>query len=239
MKDIKQRRASDPKKLLISSSTESTTESELERAGRRQRRRRKYPSPVDSCVFVGQVSSRSGFFDRVTAKVSSLGLDSPPYTSERRRSFRRTPVRSSSVDSDNPLQPLRTDEAVPASQSKTRTKVSIIPELAALMIYTAGVKYQGFSKLIDYKATEMFSVSEKVAKKLLRTTPSDFIKHNRTHLSRVYPQGTRISSSNYLPHHYWAMGCQLVALNWQTYGEQVCHSSRYCLLRMAQIWHSP
>lgn len=98
------------------------------------------------------------------------------------------------------------------------------------MVYTAGVKYQGFSKLIDYKATEMFSVSEKVAKKLLRSTPADFIKHNRTHLSRVYPQGTRISSSNYLPHHYWAMGCHLVALNWQTYGTQECRGLKILLI---------
>jgi phosphatidylinositol phospholipase C delta len=104
-------------------------------------------------------------------------------------------------------------------ETRPGTKLTIIPELADLMVYTSGVKYQGFSKLIEYKTTEMFSVSEKVAKKLLRMTPTDFIKHNRTHLSRVYPQGTRISSSNYLPHHYWAMGCHLVALNWQTYGK--------------------
>jgi len=34
---------------------------------------------------------------------------------------------------------------------------------------------------------------------------------------RVYPKGTRVSSSNYLPQPYWSAGVQLVALNWQTY----------------------
>jgi phosphatidylinositol phospholipase C delta len=98
-------------------------------------------------------------------------------------------------------------------------KQGIVPELAALMIYTAGVKYRGFSKLVEYKAEEMFSVSEKVGTKILRATPLDFIKHNRAHLSRVYPNGTRLTSTNYLPHHFWAMGAQLVALNWQTCGK--------------------
>jgi len=45
----------------------------------------------------------------------------------------------------------------------------------------------------------------------------DLIKHNRTHVVRVYPNGTRLSSSNYEPHRYWASGAQLVAINWQTF----------------------
>lgn len=151
--------------------------------------------------------------------MSSLGLEtSSASVAGRRNSFRKPPARSSSLDSNSGQQPGDTGGMTHKSDSKPQSKTTIIPELAALMVYTAGVKYQGFSKLVEYKTTEMFSVSEKVANKLLRSSPSDFIKHNRTHLSRVYPQGTRLSSSNYLPHQYWAMGCQLVSLNWQTYG---------------------
>lgn len=47
----------------------------------------------------------------------------------------------------------------------------------------------------------------------------DLIKHNRTHLTRTYPKGLRVSSSNYEPHRFWASGCQLVAINWQTFGK--------------------
>lgn len=43
------------------------------------------------------------------------------------------------------------------------------------------------------------------------------IAHCRTHLVRSYPAGTRFTSSNYLPIYYWAVGIQLVSLNWQTY----------------------
>ncbi len=93
------------------------------------------------------------------------------------------------------------------------------PELAEILVYTAGVKYQGFTKLVLYKASDVFSVSEKTATKILKTAPTDFIKHNRSHLSRVYPQGTRLTSTNYDPQRFWAMGSQLVAINWQTCGE--------------------
>jgi hypothetical protein len=32
----------------------------------------------------------------------------------------------------------------------------------------------------------------------------------------VYPAGTRVDSSNYDPRPHWSMGCQMVALNFQT-----------------------
>ncbi|KAG7253081.1 hypothetical protein CRUP_021192 [Coryphaenoides rupestris] len=35
-------------------------------------------------------------------------------------------------------------------------------------------------------------------------------------LSRIYPKGTRVDSSNYNPQVFWNAGCQLVALNFQT-----------------------
>jgi phosphatidylinositol phospholipase C delta len=48
----------------------------------------------------------------------------------------------------------------------------------------------------------------------------DAIAHNRTHLSRGYPKGVlRVTSTNFLPSNLWAMGVQLAALNWQTFGE--------------------
>lgn len=186
---------------------------------RRGRASRFYRSDRFSSTLPAKPHSKGSFFDRVTAKISSLGLEASAISSsERRNSFRKPPVRTSSVDSIGGQQPCEAESAPIGPGSKSRSRSTIIPELAALMVYTAGVRYQGFSKLVEYKTTEMFSVSEKVANKLLRSAPADFIKHNRTHLSRVYPQGTRLSSSNYLPHQYWAMGCQLVSLNWQTYG---------------------
>ncbi|CAI9553484.1 unnamed protein product, partial [Staurois parvus] len=35
-------------------------------------------------------------------------------------------------------------------------------------------------------------------------------------MSRIYPKGTRMDSSNYMPQMFWNVGCQMVALNFQT-----------------------
>ena len=38
----------------------------------------------------------------------------------------------------------------------------------------------------------------------------------RRHNIRIYPMGSRVDSSNYDPRVHWSMGCQMVALNFQT-----------------------
>jgi phosphatidylinositol phospholipase C delta len=40
--------------------------------------------------------------------------------------------------------------------------------------------------------------------------------YNQSHISRTYPTGSWVDSSNYLPILPWSVGCQLVALNFQT-----------------------
>lgn len=40
--------------------------------------------------------------------------------------------------------------------------------------------------------------------------------YNRIQLSRCYPKGARVDSSNYDPMPMWNVGCQMVALNYQT-----------------------
>lgn len=93
------------------------------------------------------------------------------------------------------------------------------PELSDLLVYTYGVKYRGFSKLGDYEPRHQFSVSEKTGAKVIKENKQDWIKHNFTHMSRVYPKGTRLQSTNYDPVTFWSAGCQLVAINWQTVDE--------------------
>jgi hypothetical protein len=62
----------------------------------------------------------------------------------------------------------------------------------------------------------MSSFGEKKAMKFAREHPSTFLDYNRRQLSRTYPAGVRIDSSNYDPLPLWAVGCQMVALNYQT-----------------------
>ena len=91
--------------------------------------------------------------------------------------------------------------------------------LTDLLVYTEGVKYHGFSKLLDYDRREQFSVSERTALRIIKETQADWVKHNFTHISRVYPRASRLTSTNFDPIPMWESGCQVVALNWQTVDE--------------------
>jgi len=62
----------------------------------------------------------------------------------------------------------------------------------------------------------MASFAEGKMEAVLRTDAKQMMTYNASHLSRIYPAGTRFASSNYSPYWAWAMGCQFVALNYQT-----------------------
>lgn len=42
--------------------------------------------------------------------------------------------------------------------------------------------------------------------------------YNKRQMSRIYPKGGRVDSSNYMPQIFWNAGCQMVSLNYQTPG---------------------
>ena len=71
------------------------------------------------------------------------------------------------------------------------------------------------------RSYEMSSFVETHSLSLLKESPMEYVNYNKRQLSRVYPKGTRVDSSNYLPHQFWNAGCQLVALNYQTLGKHL------------------
>ena len=71
------------------------------------------------------------------------------------------------------------------------------------------------------RSYEMSSFVETQSTALLKEHPIEFVNYNKRQMSRVYPRGTRVDSSNFMPHVFWNAGCQLVALNFQTLGK--CH----------------
>lgn len=105
------------------------------------------------------------------------------------------------------------------SNKKEKKKPKISLDIAALLVYTVGVKCRGLNKKEHYAPEHVFSLSEGTANKIVKESAGDLVKHCRTHLVRLYPSGTRMNSSNYEPLKYWMSGVQLVAMNWQTAGE--------------------
>ena len=94
----------------------------------------------------------------------------------------------------------------------------IVKELADLTLFD-GTKYKQFSKSILEPPSRMHSISEPKIAKILNKSPTNstmWRQYNVQHMTRTYPAGARVDSSNYNPILPWALGCQLVALNFQT-----------------------
>uniref|UniRef100_A0A1A8R9V8 Phosphoinositide phospholipase C n=2 Tax=Nothobranchius TaxID=28779 RepID=A0A1A8R9V8_9TELE len=95
------------------------------------------------------------------------------------------------------------------------------PELSELVVYTRSVPFKSFELSAKSPATDMSSFPESVALRLIKDSGTHFIRHNSHQLSRIYPSSQRLGSSNYNPQEMWNAGCQIVALNFQTPGEQM------------------
>ncbi|XP_043931175.1 1-phosphatidylinositol 4,5-bisphosphate phosphodiesterase delta-4 isoform X2 [Protopterus annectens] len=107
-------------------------------------------------------------------------------------------------------------------KGKQKSKQHLSKELSDCVIYCKSVPFNSFRhSSAHYKVYEISSFSESKAKKLIKETCEEFIHHNTWQLSRVYPSGLRTDSSNINPQEMWNVGCQIVALNFQTAGEEM------------------
>ncbi|KAM9377706.1 1-phosphatidylinositol 4,5-bisphosphate phosphodiesterase zeta-1-like [Pholidichthys leucotaenia] len=106
-----------------------------------------------------------------------------------------------------------------AGSKKKKRKVIVAQALSDLVIYTRSIKFISFSFSKDSQNYfENTSLAEKKARKLARASGPDFIQHNQSFLTRIYPSGSRTSSTNFSPQEFWNVGSQLVALNFQSLG---------------------
>nr|CAB3264927.1 1-phosphatidylinositol 4,5-bisphosphate phosphodiesterase beta-1 [Phallusia mammillata] len=88
--------------------------------------------------------------------------------------------------------------------------------MSSLVNYIQPVHFKSFEKSeLRERSYQISSFTETTALRLLTTFPSEFVMYNRRQTSRIYPKGTRMDSSNYMPQVFWNAGCQFVALNFQ------------------------
>ncbi|CAG8978854.1 hypothetical protein HYALB_00008509 [Hymenoscyphus albidus] len=108
------------------------------------------------------------------------------------------------------------------AKRKETANVGIIPELAEIGVYAQSVKpidnswYE--AELTNGPHHHLINVSESGLKAHMPAQSARIAAHNAHHLMRVFPKGTRISSKNLKPVHFWGIGAQICALNWQTFG---------------------
>eukprot|EP00048_Salpingoeca_helianthica_P002259 m.55881 g.55881 ORF g.55881 m.55881 type:complete len:1080 (-) comp11999_c1_seq1:92-3331(-) len=120
----------------------------------------------------------------------------------------------------------------PAIRKKLKTKKSVhkkklklSDELSGLVSYIRGVHFTGFKE--DYSNAEcdnIVSFSEIKALEHLNNPDAarKFVARNKKQMTRTYPAGFRVTSSNYDPIPMWNGGSQLVALNYQTPSHELC-----------------
>ncbi|XP_074794312.1 1-phosphatidylinositol 4,5-bisphosphate phosphodiesterase zeta-1 [Natator depressus] len=116
---------------------------------------------------------------------------------------------------------IRRSPPLPRKKLKTK-KIKLAMELSELVIYTKAEKFKSFEhSRANQKFYEMNSLGEVRARKLAKQTANEFVLHTANFITRIYPKGTRATSSNYNPQEFWNVGCQMVALNFQTPGLQM------------------
>jgi len=122
------------------------------------------------------------------------------------------------VAADGPAQtPPNGDDDDSAKTGNSEKK--IVAELSRLTLFH-GTKFKSFEKSIVEPVSHMHSFSETKISKILKAGGESAVamwrQYNVHHMTRTYPVGTRVDSSNYSPVLAWSLGSQLVALNFQT-----------------------
>ncbi|KAI9105701.1 PLC-like phosphodiesterase [Phlyctochytrium arcticum] len=113
------------------------------------------------------------------------------------------------------------------SSPKLARKYVVAKSLTDLLIYCKGVHFTTFSAALDkYDFNHMCSLSEKKSLGLMQRQRKEYTEHTRRFLTRIYPAGIRVTSTNYDPVPHWRVGAQMVALNYQTFdrGMQLNHA---------------
>ncbi|KAI8505603.1 1-phosphatidylinositol 4,5-bisphosphate phosphodiesterase beta-1 [Branchiostoma belcheri] len=82
-----------------------------------------------------------------------------------------------------------------------------VAEMSALVNYIQPVHFHSFE--ISEKRNRSFEISsfvETAALASLKEFPVEFVNYNKRQLSRIYPRGTRMDSSNYIPQEVSTVG---------------------------------
>ncbi|XP_009970832.3 1-phosphatidylinositol 4,5-bisphosphate phosphodiesterase beta-2 [Tyto alba] len=112
------------------------------------------------------------------------------------------------------------EEEIKKMQSDEGTaglEVTAYEEMSSLVNYVQPIKFDSFEVSAQKNRSYVISsFTELKGYDLLTKFPVQFVEYNKRQMSRIYPKGTRMDSSNYMPQMFWNVGCQMVALNFQT-----------------------
>ncbi|XP_060735080.1 1-phosphatidylinositol 4,5-bisphosphate phosphodiesterase beta-2 [Tachysurus vachellii] len=96
-------------------------------------------------------------------------------------------------------------------------EVKAFEAMSSIVNYIQPHKFVSFEQ--SRKKNKSYAISSFVETKgeqMIAKSAVEFVEYNKRQMSRIYPKGTRMDSSNYNPQPFWNVGCQMVALNYQT-----------------------
>uniref|UniRef100_A0AAR2J6R3 Phosphoinositide phospholipase C n=1 Tax=Pygocentrus nattereri TaxID=42514 RepID=A0AAR2J6R3_PYGNA len=124
-------------------------------------------------------------------------------------------------DEEEEEEPVTDPKKHNSDEGTASSEVNATEEMSTLVNYIEPVKFKSFE--VANKRNKYFEMSSFVETKgmdTMKNSPIEFLEmpvlYNKKQLSRIYPKGTRVDSSNYVPQLFWNVGCQMVALNFQS-----------------------
>lgn len=134
--------------------------------------------------------------------------------SQDRRSLTATSMSSATEDSDGALVTARAEK-----KKRRRQRSKISKPLSDLGVYTRGYKWHSFTSPESKRFNHVYSFAERSFEGICQNHDNkvSLEMHNRRFLTRVYPSGFRLRSSNFDPNKFWRRGVQMAAVNWQTW----------------------
>ncbi|XP_022645364.1 1-phosphatidylinositol 4,5-bisphosphate phosphodiesterase delta-1-like isoform X2 [Varroa destructor] len=100
----------------------------------------------------------------------------------------------------------------------SRKHSALASELSDLINYIVATQFRSFEDTEKWNFNQMASFSETKYFKILSNEEGvqDLMRYTQKFLARIYPKSSRTSSTNYDPIPIFNVGCQIVALNYQT-----------------------
>nr|XP_015216203.1 PREDICTED: 1-phosphatidylinositol 4,5-bisphosphate phosphodiesterase eta-1 isoform X2 [Lepisosteus oculatus] len=141
------------------------------------------------------------------------------FSKHKRHGKSRSKSQSTDIEEEGQHEALGRETGQSYRGGRRRKTMKLSRDLSDLVVFTNSVASQDI--LDEGTPGNVLSFSETRAHQLVHHKPEQFILFNQKQLSRIYPSAYRIDSSNFNPQAYWNIGCQLVALNYQTEGRMM------------------
>lgn len=159
------------------------------------------PGPLMELLSPAALAKKILVRSKVRGKVSNKAAANTPKTDEKDNGYKTGDDSTDEEDEQGKKKGSAGSKEYAAIVGLVNTKTNLVKGDENLPAYATTSKSEsGFLKLAD-------------------SHPEDMVRFIQGHMTRIYPAGSRVKSSNYDPRLYWMYGCQIVALNQQTNDE--------------------